>query len=237
MDLPIFRLILLGMLSGAAFLVVVYRKSLLGKTFSLRSLMLLMAVIAACTAYFTSWQYMDRANTVWIAVNSAEAKSLITPPTSIPHPNQHSFMYFANYQSIQKIFAQAESKIKPTNFEASMDNDRLIFTCEDPIVLMNMQQMVEQLDQPSAGEFIIRGIIKTRENKRMGDVAIDLMGPYSVINVYKTRPDGSFSIPVAAKPGHGYYLRIRDNQNQRTLTRPFSLIAGQPELVVKIQLK
>ncbi|MGY8771285.1 MAG: hypothetical protein ACKVH8_22960 [Pirellulales bacterium] len=237
MDLSIFNLIFLGVLSGLAFLIVVYWKSFLSKTYSLRSLMLLVVVVAACTAYFTSWQYMDRADTVWLAANSAEAKSLFSPPTKIPHSDPLSFIYFANYQSIQKIFAQAEKQIKPTNFEASIDNDRLIFACEDPIVLMNMQQLIEKLDQPTAGEFVIRGIIRNRENEPMKDAAIDLMGPYSVVNIYKTRPDGTFSIPVAAVPGHGYYLRIRDNQNHRKLTRRFSFIKNQPELVVKIQLK
>ncbi|MCC9606490.1 carboxypeptidase-like regulatory domain-containing protein [Blastopirellula sp. JC732] len=235
MAFQVLLILLLGAAAGAATLYLPrLRRS---PRISLRTLLIAIAVLALPLAYWTHWRYSDRAQVGWLQVDSPQAKQLLGEVEIAADADMPTAAYTANYVDVRRLYQQAESSVSPNSaLQVDFDNDRVVVQCEDPLELRALLSAMQQADRRSPDQFVIRGIVINRDGLPIAGAAIDLIGPRTIENYFRTRADGSFSMPVNAPEGDGYALQIRADQNHPILTTPFSLDEMERERIARVRL-
>ncbi|WP_146428909.1 carboxypeptidase-like regulatory domain-containing protein [Blastopirellula retiformator] len=228
-------ILLLGAAAGAATLYL--PKLRRNPRISLRALLIGIALLSLPLAYWTHWRYSDRAQVGWLRVDSPQAQQLLGEVEIATDADMPTAAYTANYVDVRRLFQKAESSVRPSAaLQVDFDNDRVVIRCEDALELRALVAAMQQADLRSPDQFVIRGIVVNRDGLPIAGAAIDLIGPRTIENYFRTRPDGSFSMPINAPEGDGYALQIRADQNHPILTTPFSLDEMQRERIARVRL-
>ncbi|MFI4877054.1 MAG: carboxypeptidase-like regulatory domain-containing protein [Blastopirellula sp. JB062] len=226
-------ILLLAAAAGAA----AYYVPRLRPRISLRGMLVAVAMLSLPLAYLTQWRYADRAQVGWLQADSTQAQQWLGKIKIAVDADLPTAAYTSNYVDVRRLYQMAESSVRPSAaLQADFDNDRVIVRCEDPRELKALVEAMRQADRRSPDQFVIRGRVVNRDGLPISGAAIDLVGPWSIENYFRTREDGSFSMPVNAPAGDGYALQIRADQNHPILTPPFSLHNQQRERIAQIRL-
>ncbi|PQO44083.1 carboxypeptidase-like regulatory domain-containing protein [Blastopirellula marina] len=235
MALQVLLILLLGAAAGAATLFL--PRIRLSRQISLRTLLAAVALVSLPLAYWSHWRYYDRAQVGWLQADSPQAKRLLGEVEIATDAELPTAAYTANYVDVRRLYQQAESTVGPSSaLQVDFDNDRVVVQCEDPLELQALVAAMKQSDRRSPDQFVIRGIVVDQNGLPIAGAAIDLIGPRSFENFFRTRADGSFSMPVNAPEGYGYALQIRADQNHPILTTPFSLDEMERERIARVRL-
>jgi hypothetical protein len=103
--------------------------------------------------------------------------------------------------------------------------------------VVQMLAALKEADVLAPGAFVVRGRVEDRDGRPVPDAHIDLMGGYVYINYFRTRADGTFTMPINAPPENVYHLRIRYGEGKRMRTPSFRLSASAPERVALIRVR
>jgi hypothetical protein len=91
-------------------------------------------------------------------------------------------------------------------------------------------------DQVQAGQLVINGVIVDSQGLPVCDCYVDLIGPDPLIGQYRSRDDGTFTMPMPSRVGN-YYLRIRRMDTGREARTPqFAIDRNSKERTVRIQV-
>lgn len=94
----------------------------------------------------------------------------------------------------------------------------------------------QQEDQVQAGQVVINGVIVDPNGLPVCDCDVDLIGPDPLIGKYRSRDDGTFTMPMPARVGN-YHLRIRNTTTAREARTPeFGIDGHSKERTVRIQV-
>ncbi len=94
----------------------------------------------------------------------------------------------------------------------------------------------QQADQVQPGQIVINGVIVDPSGLPACDCYVDLIGPNPLIGQYRSRDDGTFTMPMPARVGN-YYLRIHNTFTAREArTRVFGMDPKSKERTVRIQV-
>ncbi|EAQ77200.1 carboxypeptidase-like regulatory domain-containing protein [Blastopirellula marina] len=235
MAYQVFLILLLGAAAGAATLYLPRLR--LSPRISLRALLAVIAILSLPLAYLTHWRYYDRAQVGWLQIDSPQAQRLLGEVEIAADADTPTAAYTANYVDVRLLYQQAESTVRPGGaLQVDFDNDRVVIQCENRLELQALVAQMKQADRRRPDQFVIRGIVVDRDGLPISGAAIDLIGPWSLENFFRTRADGSFSMPVNAPEGDGYALQIRADQNHPILTTPFSLDEKERERIARVRL-
>lgn len=206
--------------------------------FGLTGLLSAIAAVAVVAAYWTSWRFNDRADTTLFSPGSAEAECLLPPSVILPTGKGRVGSFTARYRDVRWLFAEAQNSLSETSgYRAEFDQDRLILECPRRADLKAVFDEMSRLDRLEAGSFVIRGVVLDHQGQPCARLALDLLGPHPSTGVFKTRADGTFTIPVSSPSGDGYYLRVRREFANSQLSRPFKLESGHPEVIVRLRVR
>jgi hypothetical protein len=203
--------------------------------FSLRTLLVATAVIALGLGGFLAWRSAGMAKITWLDPASAEAQQL--SPASVVETVGDRFRLI--YRTRNRHLTPLTSQIKwPASYTASFAGNQEFVKIEsdDCQALDAALVAMQQADVLPPGKFAIRGVVIDAEGKPAAGATVDLLGNYAYINHFRTRDDGTFTMPLDAPAGSGYWLRIRVKDGPTRETRRFSLVADEPERVVRIEV-
>jgi len=206
--------------------------------YGLPALLGAIATVAVVAAYLTSWRFNDRADTTLFSPGSAEAERLFPEAVILPSGKGRVGSFTARYRDVRWLFAEAQNSLGDTSgYRAEFDQDRLILECPRRVELEAIFAEMSRLDRLQTGSFVIRGVVLDHQGKPCARLALDLLGPHPSTGVFKTRADGTFTIPVSSPPGGGYVLRVRREFANSQLSRPFELEPGRPEVIVRLKVR
>lgn len=206
--------------------------------YGLSALLGAMATVAVVAAYWTTWRFNDRADTTLFSPGSAEAEQLFPEAVILPSGKGRVGSFTARYRDVRWLFAEAQNSLGDTSgYRAEFDQDRLILECPRRAELETVFDEMSRLDRLEAGSFVIRGVVLDPQGQPCARLALDLLGPHPSTGVFKTRADGTFTIPVRSPPGSGYCLRVRREFANSQLSRPFELEPSRPEVIVRLTVR
>ena len=204
----------------------------------------LVALIAILLAATTGYRRVAMAQLTWLHSSSKEAEALY-PAADITErkDGRFQFDYAARNVSIDRLTAMLSSEVSagtggwsllPIGSESVRVHNR------DSEKLKGRLERLRETDTLASGAFVIRGQVRDKSGGALSDAHIDILGRFPFINCFKTRPDGTFTMPLsdenpAVPSGDGYYFRIRspDDANHWHSSY-FSISKDNPELVVDI---
>lgn len=209
--------------------------------FSLRSFLVLVAIVASVLAAVMGYRAQTMAGLEWIDAASPQADKLFPVESISRNPDgKYEFTYFTKRCSIQKLIGPI-NRVGQMSFR--IDRESVKIQVEDEATATSQLAAIRQLDVVPPGTFVIRGKVVDRSGNPLAGATIDLMGAYVFINHFQTRDDGTFTMPLtdggSAPAGSGYYLRVRAKEETsanliRWNTASFSLSPNRPEMVVLI---
>ena len=198
-------------------------------------------VVAIVLSSISTWRYLSLARIEWLAPSSAAARQLWTEPVVAKRGVDFTAVFTPKFRDVSDLYA-IEVQTKPAwqgSFGRQVDHPRQTIRLESshqPRLEETLSAMAKS-DLPKKGWFAIRGMVEDREGRPVADAMVDLMGSYVYVNHFQTRPDGTFTMPIQAPPGRGYYFRVRYGGNRRMKTDRFALTDGNRELVARIRVK
>ena len=209
--------------------------------FSLRSFLVLVAIVASVLAAVIGYRAQTMASVEWIEAASPQSDKLFPVDSISRNPEgKYEFTYLARRCSIQKLIEPIDQL---GNMGFRIDRESIRVQVEDEATATSQLAAIRQLDVVPPGTFVIRGKVVDRSGNPLARATIDLMGTYVFINHFQTRDDGSFTMPLtdggSAPAGSGYYLRVRAKEETsanliRWNTASFSLSPNRPEMVILI---
>ena len=207
---------------------------------SLRGMMVGVAVLAILLASVTGYRRASMASVEFLQPNSPRAINLFpTAQLRQADGETYEFHYYARGRPIARLL-RGVSKIS----YSIRDHDVTVKVRGDRDLAEEVLSQLREADKPPAGAFVIRGRVRDRRGNPLSGAQVDLLGSFVFINHFRTRNDGTFTMPLtetnAAVPaGSYYYFRIRDagetaEEPIRWHSRYFRLDPQQPEKVVDI---
>ena len=209
--------------------------------FSLRTLMIGVTLVAVALSSISTWRYLSLARIEWLAPSSPVARQLVAKPVVIELDDGFSATYSSKFRPAAELVEVATEDQR--SGQQTWSGLTTLHHLHTITVQSSHESRLEETlaalaeaDAPKKGWFAIRGVVEDREGRPVADAMVDLMGPYVYINHCQTRDDGTFTMPIQAPPGRGYYLRIRYGGNQRMNTARFTLSDDNRERVMRIHV-
>ncbi len=216
-------------------------KPLIGSRFSLRTMLLVIALLAFIFGAVIGYRRATMAQLRWIEPESAQAQSFV--PLAVIERTDHQeyqFTYYAKHRSIQKLL----SSLQGVSF--IVHEEMVTVTAPDRALAEASLKSLQDADVLPKGAVVIRGRVRDRKGRAVGEAQVDVMGWFVFINCFKTRPDGTFTMALtdenATVPMQGgYYIVVRDPEETadnrlRWNTTYFTLDADEPERVAEIAI-
>jgi len=204
--------------------------------FSLRTLLVATAVIALGLGGFLAWRSAGMAKTTWLDPASIEAQQL-SPRSEIENTGDGRFRLI--YRTRNRPLSSLTGVVKwPPSYAATFQGDQgfVKIDTDDRQALDAALVAMQQADEIPPGKFVIRGVVVDAEGEPVAEATVDFLGNYVYVNHFRTRDDGTFTMPLDAPASSGYWLRVRVNDGQVRETRHFSLTVDEPERVVRIEV-
>lgn len=204
--------------------------------FRLRTLLVVNAVIALGLGGFLAWRSAGMAKITWLDPASAEAQQL-SPNSKVENTGDDRFRLI--YRTRNRHLTPLTAGIKwPASYNAAFEGDQefVKIDTDDRQALDAALVAMQKADALAPGKFVIRGVVVDAEGEPVAGATVDLLGNYVYVNHFRTRDDGTFTMPLDAPAGSGYWLRIRVKDGPTRETRRFSLVADEPERVVRIEV-
>ncbi len=210
--------------------------------FSLRTLMIGVTLVAIGLSAVMSWRYLNTAKIKWLDPSSTAARQLWSEPVVTQQGDEFTASYRSKFRDEGELYAaELTGRMAPRggSFGLQTNQSRQLITLEssDRAHLEDALAALAKADVPKKGWFAIRGVVEDRAGLPVGDAMVDLMGSSVYINHFKTREDGTFTMPIQSPPGRGYYFRVRYDADRRMNTARFMLSDDKRELVVRIRVK
>ena len=207
--------------------------------FSLRTLLIFVTLVAVALGAGSWWRSLGVAETAWLEPSSAAARQLEPQPVVAAEGEEFKLTFSPKRRAVQELTdaVKKEHGELPGQHGCRWDHQRqqVEITAEEEAALEGRAEALEKADSLQPGTFVIRGRVEDRQGRPVPDATVDLAGVY--VNYCRTRADGTFTLPIQAPPGSGYYLRIRYGDEKRMRTSSFSLSASEPERVVLIRVR
>jgi len=209
--------------------------------FSLRTLMIGVTVVAIVLSSISTWRYLSLARIEWLAPSSAAARQLWAEPVVAKRGEDFTAVFTPKFRDVCDLYA-IEVEREPGwqgSFGRQVDHPRQTIWLESSHQsrLEETLAALAEADLPKKGWFTIRGTVEDREGRPVADALVDLMGSHVYVNHFRTRADGTFTMPIQAPPGRGYYFRVRYGGDKRMNTARFALTDDNRELVARIRVK
>ena len=210
--------------------------------FSLRTLFIVIALVAILLSVATSWRYLHTAKTEWLALASPAVQQLWAEPVVIETDEGYVGTYRSKRRHVDELNRLSrEIRLLFPKSSHSLQTNRQVqeirLRSNDRTALEAWLSAYEEADVLLAGQFVIRGLVEDRQGRPVKDAYVNLSGPYVFINYTRTRSDGTFTMPLKAPPGGAYWLKIRENYGKVNQTPKFSLASDEPERIVRIRLR
>lgn len=214
------------------------------KRFSLRGLLLAIAVVAILLSGVLGYRRASMAQIKWLDPSSKAAKAMFPSPAIREREDGAcEFHYYAKNRNIQKLLPEVSSGGYSVGEE-----EITIFTRHEGRKSEAKKQLeaIRAADVLPQGSFVIRGLVRDSGGDPVPRAQIDILGKFVFINCWRTREDGTFTMALTdenagVRDGGGYYFRIRHlaetKENLiRWHSRYFKLHPQNPEMVVDIVL-
>lgn len=206
--------------------------------FSLRTLLIAVTLLALFLGGIGWWRSVNLAQLRWLDPASPEAEEL--SPPAIVSRNEHgewTTVYCARCRTTNDLTRQLKAigvMLRSVGWEwESLD---IALSSKEREPLDTCLTALRTADKLGPGEMVVRGRVIDAEGSPVRGARIDLMGPWVCINRFRTREDGTFTMPITPDEGWGYYLRIRPQGREPETTGRFSLSYDEPERVVIVRL-
>jgi hypothetical protein len=210
--------------------------------FSLRTLLLVVALVAVLLSVANSRRYLQTATTAWLAPSAPEAERLWAKPAIRETDDGYEVTYRPKRRSVDELNRLASEKraLFPQSSYGSYTHgplQEIRLQSSDRAALAAWLSAYQEADVLPAGQFVIRGRVEDRQGRPVGGAIVDLRGPNVRINDAQTRSDGTFTLPLKVPPGDEYSLEIRCGDGKVRWTPRFSLAPDEPERVARIRLR
>lgn len=191
--------------------------------------------VSMATGLLLHWRQKDRVATRFLDPDSREAQALLVRPVVVEAGNLATGQYTANYRDVRWLFSVAQANISVTGgLQADFDNDRVTIQTANPVDLKRLINEMQRYDHLDEHHAVVRGVAVDQHNRPVPHLPVDLTGPARHAHYFRTRGDGSFSVPVEMTPGTGYALRFRRSYARSYMSMPFRLGSDKREVVVKV---
>jgi hypothetical protein len=234
---------LLVFIVSLPFLLLLFRERKGPVQFSLRTLLVVVTIVALVLGGIGWWRRANFAQVRWLDPSSPEAVAMFVASEIVPHDNGWSTAYEARCRTIQALtnILENDGATLGGSHSTRWDSDasRVELVAEDREALAEYLAALQRADKLGPGEMVIRGRVEDSDGTPVAGAIVDLMGPYVYINHFRTREDGTFVMPMTPMTPNetwGYYLRIRPRDGERRNTGRFSLSFDEPERVVIVRM-
>lgn len=207
----------------------------------MRSFLGLLAIVAILFACTIGYRRNTMAQLTWIPVAKEDA-AMFYPAATVQKStdDRFEFVYYARNRAIQHLIA----KNKLSNYSVTEEAVRV--TSNDESEAEELLQLLQKTDTLPSGAFVIRGKLRDANGKPIPGATIDILGAFQFINCFRTRDDGTFTLPLTDRDssvpvGAGLYFRIRSaNETADKLIRwnstYFWLDPNSPEMLLDIRI-
>lgn len=254
MKLP-FVALLLVFIVGAAGLFVYW---LFKRRFSLRWLMMVVAMIAVVLGAVSWWQTAGRAGLRRVDLASPEAAAMRPDAVIVERegdttgdsddsgrrefvarfvPRYRNINQLASLPEVDEARAEARDETSGSFGVTYFSNMQQVdFEASSRAELEAVLETIRAADvlRPEHDESVIFGIVVDAEGEPVAGATVNLEGPFVYINHFRTRDDGTFLMPIQAPAGRGYYLSIRVGKEKKILTRSFRYDGPGTELGLRV---
>lgn len=212
--------------------------------FSLRTLMIGVTMVAIALSSVATWQYLNTARIEWLAPSSTAARQLTTKPVVIRQDDGFSATYTSKFRPVDKLL-EAEIEQPQSDRDTwsclKMHHELHAITVEssEKAYVTQTLSAFEEIDVLAPGWFVVRGVVQDGWGRPVANARVYILGPLSVfpVGTSETRLDGTFTLPLQARPGRGYFIRVKYGKNEPMNTAEFTLTDDNRELVAKIRVK
>ncbi len=196
------------------FLLLLFRENKGPIQFTLRTLFVVVTVMALILGGIGWWRTANLAQLRWLDPTSPEAVALFRPCEIVrTNRGEWSIDYHPQRSSIRFETTSVHREWIESQLRALQDADTL-----------------------GPGEMVLRGRVEDSGGEPAAGVKVDLMGPCVRIGLLPTGEDGTFVMPMKGNEDWRYYLRIRSRGAKPRNTARFSLSYDAPERVVIVRL-
>jgi len=239
MAVGLLLILIVGVLGIAVVGAIVLRRRRL--QFSLRTLLVVCALVAMGFSAWYSWRWWTLARVTWVDPASPEARRILSEPSIVENDGKFQAAFRPRYRSVGSVL-NAAGRVNlegggsmRTNVSADGQID---LESDGRDHLERYLAALRQADVPKPGMRVIHGRVEDRSGNPVAGAIVDLLGPYVYINHFQTRPDGTFAMPIEAPPRSGYRLRIRyAGGTERMETPSFSLADDPAEVMVIVRVR
>lgn len=209
--------------------------------FSVRTLLVAVTLVALILGGIGWWRIVNLAQLRWLDPASPEAESL-TPSVTVSQNDDGEWaaVYCAWCRSIHDLTKKLDADGVTLGGDHTIGwydhRARLLLAAADRELLEAYLEALRKADKLGPRQMVIRGRVIDADGSPVADASIDLMGSYHYINHFRTREDGTFTMPITPDEGWGYYLRIRPRDREPETTGRFPLSYDEPERVVIVRL-
>ena len=210
--------------------------------FSLRTLMIGVAVVAVALSSVSTWRYLSMAQIEWLAPSSTAARQLITKPVVIRQDDGFWATYTSKFRPVDELLEaaieeQRSGRATRSGLTTHHHLHTIIVKSSEKAHVEQTLSAFEKIDVLAPGWFVIRGVVEDRRGRPVGNARIYILVPSPVnANDAFTRRDGTFTLPLQARPGRGYFIRVTYGKNGPMDTARFTLTDDNRELVAKIRV-
>lgn len=208
---------------------------------SLRGLLGFVTAVAILLSVSLGYRRASMAQMEWLAPNSNAAQSLHPQAEITTGENRRfQFDYSSRNTSIEHLTPVLNAMGNGGWSLLPIGTDSVRVYNKDRQVLEDNLQRLRTNDTLTSGSFVIRGRVEDRSGNPLSGANIDVLGRFVFINCFKTREDGTFTMPLSDEnasfpAGDGYYFRIRtSDETKHWHSAYFSISEDKPELVVDI---
>jgi hypothetical protein len=207
--------------------------------YSLRTLLIFVTAIAVLLSAIASWNLWFKAQIEYLDPDSLVVASWNAPPVITEEKGDFKAVYHTHCLTaaeIQKILQKSMDGMKIHGYESYSAEGTITVRSANREKLAETLAEMQQADIALPGRFIIHGLVKDAAGNPLPGATLDLMGPWSSMNNFQSRGDGTFSMPTRAPARSGYYFRIYYGKKQIDSTT-FTLDADRPEIFVVIRVR
>lgn len=232
----------LSMLAAAA-IVRAVRLALARKRpqFSLRTMLIAMALASIFLSAVVSWNYWSQARFTWLDPTSPEAAALVSEPTIVQERGEYWVTYRPRFRSIEelKLFpSQSESPpVILSSYSANCAIQEAEFRASSRASLEAQLSVLQTNDVLQPGWYAIRGRVLDLDGRPVSIAIVCISGPAITASVRNTvtRDDGSFFLPIPAPSSGPCHFRIYAKSGPQD-SHDFSLDPAQPVMNVLIHV-
>lgn len=202
-------------------------------------------IVTVALSAFSTWRYLNReqlAQVKWLDPSSPAAAQLLLKPVPIRLGDGFEVTYTTRFRPVYELLEAAVEEKQSgraiwSRVTTHHSHHTIIFRSSEKAHVEQALSGLDKIDVPTAGWFVIRGVVEDRKGQPVGGAVLRLSGQPYVGYFFQTRGDGTFTFPLPVPPDREYFIRVSYGKGESMRTAKFVLTDDNRELVARIRVK